>query len=140
MSECVSMPGIRKVWYLDADNLPEDVVYRAVAGIPVDIPAQATEVSLKGDAVCETEEQPDNNSHTERARLTFHTLTELPTDRNLAFAFQTAGGDCFLIGSRERPHPVVKVSRSSGLPEGDASVRRYEVSLTARKALASCTA
>ncbi len=139
MSECLSMPGIKRVWFLEAAYLPSDVVYRSVAGIPVSFSVQPTEIHLKGEAACEVEEQTDNNSLMEKSRLTFNTLTRLPTHGHLAFVFQTNDGDCFLIGSLERPHPTVKVNRSTGQPDGDASVRRYEVSFTAKKALAPCS-
>ena len=33
--KCLSLPGITNVWYILRDDLPSDVVYRSVAGIPI---------------------------------------------------------------------------------------------------------
>lgn len=140
MNLCQSLPGIQEVWFLYCSQLPTNVIYRAVAGIPVTIPVQPTTIALKSEAVCEVEESYDNNSQTEKAKLTFTTLDELPTRQHLAFIIRTADDDMFLIGAHERPFPCVKVSRSTGSPDGDAAVRKYEVSFTARKALAPCMA
>ena len=41
----------------------------------------------------------------------------------------------FLIGAREKPHATVKVNTTTGLPDGDASIKSYTVTFKARKAL-----
>ena len=51
----------------------------------------------------------------------------------------TIDGTKYVIGAKERPYPAVKITRSTGRPDGDSSVRKYEVSFTARKALALCS-
>lgn len=139
MNQCRSLPGILKVWYLSTANLPADVIYRAVAGIPVGITEQPISINLKGEAVCEVEEQYDNNCQMEKAELTFTTLDEVPTRQHLAFVIRTADNEMFVIGAKERPYPTIKVTRSTGSPDGDAAARKYEVSFTGRKALALCT-
>ena len=139
MSQCLSLPGINKVWYLLRDALPDDVVYRAVAGIPISFDDQPTEVNLKGEAVCEVEQSFDNNSYIEKTTLTFLALDDVPTDQHPAFVIQTVNGDRNVIGAKERPYPTVKITRSTGQPDGDPSVRKYEVSFTAKKALALCS-
>ena len=138
MNSCHSLPGILNVWYLAASNLPADVIYRAVAGIPFQIPVQPVSINLKGEAVCEVEESYDNNCQMEKAKLTFITLDEVPTRQHLAFVIRTADGDMYTIGAKEKPYPTVKVTRSTGSPDGDAAARKYEVSFTGRKALAPC--
>ncbi len=139
MNNCYSLPGILNVWYVEADKLPSDVTYRAVAGIPVEMPVQPVSIYFKGEAVCEVEETYDNNCQMEKAKLTFTALSEVPTRLRLAFLIRTANEERYIIGAKERPYPTVKVSRSTGSPDGDAAARRYEVSFTARKALAPFT-
>ena len=138
MNQCVSLPGIQKVWYILRNYLPDDVVYRSVAGIPVSLQQQPISIPMKGEAVCEVETAFDNNSYIEKAKLTFLTLAEVPTDQHPAFLFQTIEGDIYIIGAKERPYPTVKITRSTGQPDGDTSVRKYEVSFSAKKALALC--
>ena len=136
--KCLSLPGIQQVWYISRTGLPDDVVYRSVAGIPVSVIEQPISITMKGEAVCEVEQSYDNNSYIEKAKLTFLTLDDVPTDLHPAFLFQTIEGDIYIIGAKERPYPTVKITRSTGQPDGDTSVRKYEVSFSAKKALALC--
>ena len=139
MSKCLSLPGIQQVWYILRDYLPDDVVYRSVAGIPITLEVEPDVIIMKGEAVCEVEQSYDNNSYIEKAKLTFLTLDDVPTDQHPAFLFQTIEGDIYIIGAKERPYPTVKITRSTGQPDGDTSVRKYEVSFTAKKELALCS-
>ncbi len=137
--KCLSLPGITKAWYIQRNYLPDDVVYRSVAGIPVTLQEQPISINLKGEAICEVEQSFDNNSYIEKSKLTFLTLDEVPTDQHPAFVIETVDGDKYVIGAKERPYPTVKITRSTGQPDGDPSVRKYEVSFTAKKALALCS-
>ena len=137
--KCLSLPGIKHVWYVLREFLPDDVVYRAVAGIPVSLQEQPISITLKGNAFCEVEQSFDNNSYIEKAKLTFYTLDDVPTDQHPAFIIQTVDSDIYVIGAKERPYPTVKITRSTGQLDGEPSVRKYEVSFTAKKALALCS-
>jgi len=139
MSKCLSLPGIQQVWYISRSGLPDDVVYRSVAGIPVSVIEQPIIIIMKGEAVCEVEQSYDNNSYIEKAKLTFLTLDDVPTDQHPAFVIRTVNDDYYIIGAKERPFPTVKITRSTGQPDSDTSVRKYEVSFTAKKALALCS-
>ena len=139
MNNCYSLPGILNVWYVETKELPDNVIYSAVAGIPVAMPVQPISIFFKGEAVCEVEESYDNNCQMEKAKLTFTALSEVPTRLHLAFLIRTVNDELYIIGAKERPYPTVKVSRSTGSPDGDAAARRYEVSFTGRKALAPFT-
>ena len=139
MSKCLSLPGIQQVWYILRDYLPDDVVYRSVAGIPITLQEQPISITMKGEAVCEVEQSYDNNSYIEKAKLTFLTLDDMPLDQHPAFVIRTVNDEYYVIGSKERPYPTLKITHSTGQPEGDTSVRKYEVSFTAKKALALCS-
>ena len=139
MSKCLSLPGIQQVWYISRNGLPDDVVYRSVAGIPITLQEQPISITMKGEAVCEVEQSYDNNSYIEKAKLTFLTLDDVPTDQHPAFVIRTVNDEYYVIGAKERPYPTVKITRSTGQPDGDASVRKYEVSFSAKKALALCS-
>ena len=139
MSKCISLPGITHVWYILRDYLPDDVIYRAVAGIPIALQNQPISISMKGSAICEVEKSFDNNSYIEKAKLTFLTLDDVPVDQHPAFVIQTVNGDRYVIGAKERPYPTVKITRSTGQLDGEPSVRKYEASFTAKKALALCS-
>ena len=133
-----SLPGIKRIAFVECSLLPANITYRAMAGVPVGIFTTVEDVCKIGEATCETEEQFDNNSQVEKATLTFFTLDELPTYRHLAFVVSTTDGDTFVIGTKELPYPTVKITRSTGTPDGEPSVRKYEVSFTAKKSLVLC--
>jgi len=137
--KCLSLPGIQYVWYISRDHLPDDVVYRSVVGMSVSLMEQPISINMKGEAVCEVEQSIDNNSYIEKVKLTFLTLDDVPINQYPAFLFQTIDGDIYIMGAKERPYPTVKITRSTGQPDGDASVRKYEVTFTAKKALARCS-
>ena len=137
--KCLSLPGITKVWFILRDYLPDDVVYRSVAGIPVSLQEQPISVTLKGSAICEVDQSFDNNSYIEKTKLTFYTLDDVPTDQHPAFVIQTVDGNIYVIGAKERPYPTVRITRSTGQLDGEPSVKKYEVSFTAKKALALCS-
>ena len=139
MSKCLSLPGIQQVWYILRDYLPDDVVYRSVAGIPISLQEQPISITMKGEAICEAEQSYDNNSYIEKAKLTFLTLDDVPSEQHPAFVIRTVNDEYYVIGAKERPYPTVKITRSTGQPDGETSVRKYEVSFTAKKALALCS-
>ena len=136
MNKCHSLPGIVKVGYINCSDIPRDIPYRAVSGVDVTLNQQPTDVRLVGEAVCEVEQQQDNNVQMEKVRLAFTTLDEVPTYLHLAFTIKTADNERYIIGSQEKPYPTVKVTRSTGQTDGDASAAKYEVSYTARKGMA----
>ena len=137
--KCLSLLGIQYVWYISRDYLPDDVIYRSVVGMSVSLMEQPISINMKGEAVCEVEQSIDNNSYIEKVKLTFLTLDDVPINQYPAFLFQTIDGDIYIMGAKERPYPTVKITRSTGQPDGDASVRKYEVTFTAKKALARCS-
>ena len=135
---CISLPGITAISYLPCTDLPADLIYQALTDCPVTITSSATEIDLKSIPTCELEESPDNNTQTEKAKLSFTTLDTFPTSTPLAFLITTAAGSHYILGARERLYPTVKVTTNTSKPDADAAVHRYEVSFTARKALIPC--
>ena len=133
-----SLPGIIKLSYIDCQLLPKDITLKAMAGVLVTIASAATEIPFVGIPTCETESQFDNNSQIEKTTLSFNTTEIIPTDQHLAFIIKTVQGNSFVIGTKEQPFPTIKISTTTGTPDGDPSVRKYEVTFTARKSLTPC--
>lgn len=133
-----SLPGIKRIAYIATDLLPDDITLKAVAGVPVNITGTATEIDVIGEASCETDSQPDNNSQLEKVDLKFNTLDDIPTDSPLAFIVETVSGNKYVIGAKERPYPIVKISTATGTPDGSPSVTKHEISYIAKRALAPC--
>ena len=97
--KCLSLPGITKAWYIQRNYLPDDVVYRSVAGIPVTLQEQPISINLKGEAICEVEQSFDNNSYIEKSKLTFLTLDDVPLAQHPAFVIETVDDNALFYGS-----------------------------------------
>ena len=133
---CINLPGIKSVSYLPTEHLPADLIYQALSGYPTTLSTNLiTPITQNGSSICELEQSPDNNTQIEKAKLTFSTLDSIPISTPLAFLIETVNGDNYVIGTRERPYPTIKSSKTTSKPEGDPAVTRYEVTFTARKAL-----
>ena len=134
------LPGIIDIRYVLASSLMASITQKALADVPVGIFATAFSVPHIGDAVCETESQFDNNDTLEKAKLSFSTTTLLPTHYHLAFIIRTVDGKQYLIGTAEKPYPVIKIEDSTGKVDGDSAVTKYTISYTNKVALVPCTA
>lgn len=132
-----SLPGIIKIGFVNPLLLTKDVTARAMAGVPVAVFTDVEKIKITDTAECEVETDYDNNSQVDKVKLTFKTLDELPR-QPLAFVIGNADGERFLIGAREKPYPVVKVSDGSGTPGGESSVKTCTVTWTAKKGLVKC--
>ena len=135
MGKCYSLPGLKKVGYVPVSMLPSDIVFIALAGGTVPLFETMTYFEVTPGAVCEVEEECGNGVQVEQAKLKFSTLAAIPTREPLAFVFVTMNDEQLLIGAREKPHATIKVNTTTGLPDGDASIKSYTVTFKARKAL-----
>lgn len=132
------LPGITHIYQIRNTALIADIAYRAEAGLPVPMYRTPLALPILGGATWELTEQDDNNSQIEKVTLTFRSTHRVTTSFPSAFIVRTVAGEVYLIGTRERPYPTVKVSRSSGEPDGSASVYEVQVSFTHRRALIKC--
>lgn len=133
--KCISLPGIKSISYAKCDDLEADLIYQALVDLPITISTTETEISLKSIPTCELEESPDNNIQTQKAKLAFTTLQDLPTNTPLAFLIHTINDTHYILGVHERPFPSVKTTTTTSKPDGEAAVKKYEITFTARKAL-----
>ena len=133
-----SLPGIYKVAYLQCEELPPNITYKAISGVPVGVYATPKVIETDGKAECDTETDIDNNSSLEKVTLKFSTLVSLPTHLHIAFVIYTVSGNNYIIGCKEAPYPIVKVKSTTGTPDGQRNIINYEISFTARKALVQC--
>ena len=133
-----SLPGIRKIAYVEAEQLAPNVMLKAICGGLVSVLAQTTEVSFVGEATCESTSEYDNHGRVESVTLTFSSTEYVPHSRPLAFVVTDVNGNSFLVGSREKPYPTIKLDITFGSPASEPSVNRYEVKYVAIRALIGC--
>lgn len=133
-----SYPGIVRIGYILADNLPAYIIQRAIVGLPINLFLQPRDIPLSGNAECSVEATNDCNGTIESVTLTFRTIMPLPTQRAIAFVLTDANGLQWIIGQLERPHLVITATRDLGTPDGKPAVITYEVKHTALTALKPC--
>lgn len=129
-----NMPGIVEVRYLQPEDVTPNIISSYLAGIPAAVFVEGTRVSLNGEASCQAVEEHSNNGRVEKATLTFMTVDDVPRG-GVAWMVRQASSGWWLIGARERPAPVVKITTSAGQPGGDRAVKTVEVTYQAYKAM-----
>ena len=126
-----SLPGIAQIGYCLCENIQPNIVLKHSSGLPVGVFTKIVPIRFFGSPSCETTEEYDNNDRKVVTSLTFVTNDNIPTYKHLAYVITDASGTSFIIGSRERPYPVINSSTSSGSPSGESKAISYEVRWTA---------
>lgn len=134
-----SIPGITKIGYLECSKLSPQLTLKSIAGLPIAIFSDITYVTFSGEPTCEAVSSDDNNGRSEKTSLKFTTTQHIPDDVPIAFVICCANGQDYVIGAKERPFPIVKITKSTGTAKGDASSFRVEISHIAIKSLLPIT-
>lgn len=129
-----NMPGVIDVRYLDPEDVSGDIISSFLAGIPVSVFVDGTQVSIHGEATCQATEEHAANGRNEKATLTFMTVDDVPRE-GVVWMIQQASSDWYLIGCREKPYPTVKIQTATGQPGGDRAIKTVTVEYSAYKAL-----
>ena len=109
-----SLSGVAQIGYCLCENIQPNIVLKHSSGIPVGVFTEITPVRFFGQPTCEAVEEYDSNGHKVVTSFKFVTNDNIPTYKHLAFVITDASGTYFIIGSRERPYPVIKSSATSG--------------------------
>lgn len=133
----ISLPGIYKLGFVDCSKLHPNLMLKSLAGIPIAILTDIADVNFVGEPTCESISDNDNNGRSEKTSLKFATTMQIPTDRPLAFIVRCVNGNDYLIGTKERPFPMVKITTESGTSSGSGSTSTVEITHCAIKSLLS---
>lgn len=134
----VSFPGISKLGYVRAEELPANTTYNALVGMPLVLLLSPTEIPMSGYADLQVEQSNDRNGTAESLTLTFRSALRLPRHYAVAFVIKTANGQCYLVGQSEKPSLAIKATQVTGTPDGEAAVYNYEVKESAPVCLKPC--
>lgn len=134
-NQCINLPGIVEVRWIDARNLSPNLVAKHVAGLPVAVMTDTMPLETYGEAQCQSVEEHENNGRVEKTTLTFMTNAPLPRHREVAWLCRQASGQWWLIGAREPHYPTVKIAFHSGEPGGERAVNTVEITHQAVKSL-----
>ena len=139
MSNTFSLPGIKRLSYINATELPNDLAAHAISCAPIWLTQTMVDIPFTGEASCVGTRTNEHGAPNESVELTFQSLLALPDDVPLAFVVTDANNRSFLIGVREQPWPYIESSRGFGLPDGESSTTTYTITHKAPKALIPCT-
>ena len=124
---CTNLPGIVAIGYCLCENIQPNIVLKYSSGIPVGVFTEITPVHFFGQPSYDAVEEYDNNGRKLLCTLKFVSNDNIPLHKHLAFVITDASGTSFIIGSRERPYPVIKSSATSGTPSGESNATTYEI-------------
>ena len=133
-----SLPGIKFIGFVSAENLQREMMFKHLAGIPVGVFTDITPIAFCGVPTCEAVSTYNKNGRIEQTTLRFRTLDVLPTTRHVAFVVTDCNNQSYIIGQHEKPRPIVKVTRDTGTPNGDPAVATVEITIYAQKSLIPC--
>ncbi|MCR5314373.1 MAG: hypothetical protein K6E52_00555 [Bacteroidaceae bacterium] len=120
-----SLPDIIAIYLIPCDSLPANITEKFRAHIPVSIPDVLTQIEHCGNASCEAVQQSDNGAVSEKTVLQFYTAENICLFPPLAFVITDAQNQSYVIGTKERPYPMVEITKGI-----DRDANRYSVKVT----------
>lgn len=130
-----SLPGIFKIGFLECSKLSPQLAMKSISGIPIAVLTDIVNVQFSGEPTCEAVSDNDNNGRIEKTTLKFTTTQNLTVDKPVAFVVQCVNGKKYLIGSKEPPYPILKITNDTGKPSGNVSAYSVEITHSAIKSL-----
>lgn len=133
-----SLPGIKRIAYVEAGMLSPNVTMCAKAGMSVNVPS-SIEMDFYDDPECTCHRTNEHNATMETANLLFHSTTALGPDTDYAFVVTDQYDNSYLIGAYEPPYPKIEQTQSFGSPAGEPHGITYEIEYSSLLALIPCT-
>lgn len=135
---CHSVPGIVRIAIVRCDDLQSGLMLHSICGCVVAIAAPSELIEFSGKATLTWEGSKVNGTRQEKSTLQFTTIHELPEGERLAFVVTTAGGEQYLIGTKEGRYPVINYSDTTGESGRTAAARTYKITHIAQKSVLRC--
>ncbi len=131
-----SLPSIVAISYIPCSSLAPNITEKFIAHLPIGIYPLPTAIEHYGNASCEAEQEYDNNGYVEKTVLQFTTTEDISHYPPLAFVIKDAEGQSYIIGTKEKPYPMMEVTRSI---DKETNIYSYKVTFTRRKSLVPCS-
>lgn len=131
----LSLPGIFKIGFLECSKLAPQLALKSIAGVPIAILTDITNIKFSGEPTCEAVSDINNNGRVEKTTLKFVTTQKIPDNLHLAFVVQCVNGENYIMGAKEPPFPIIKITKVTGTASGDVSAFSVEITHTAIKSL-----
>ena len=133
------LPGIKVLGFVQGKYLQRQMMHKSLAGLPVAIMTDITPINFVGNPTCEAASDYDNGGRIEKTTLKFVTNDLIQLQSDIAFVMTDTNDESFVIGTREKPHPIIRMKIFTGEPNGEPAVFSYEVTLYAQRSLIPCS-
>lgn len=135
------LPGVSRLYWMDADLLPSMMTYATATGDALPIMTDLAPVPFCSTPTIERTTKTVNGKNVHTVTLKFFTrrlMEDMERCRNVAFVAVDANGQPWLIGSRQKPHCIITHTLAVPKP-GDPCGVSYEVKHTAFDTPVKCT-
>ena len=130
-----SLPDIVAIHKILCESLVPNITEKCCAHLPIEISVPLTAIEHFGNASCEAEQQYESGGYSEKTVLQFITTEDVDQYPPLAFVVTDAQGQSYVIGAKEKPYPMVEVTKTI---DKDTNVNSVKVTFTRRKSLVPC--
>ena len=130
-----SLPGIKNISILPCAGIPQHVMAKCLSDIPVGLSCSASKLDIYPEASLEVESDYTNGDYHENLTLKFTSTTKIPKSRKMALVVTDVEGKNYLIGTKERPYPVIEYTMEIS---GSRNIYDIKVTFSGKRALIPC--
>ena len=131
-----SLPSIIRIFTVPCAQLAPNIMEKHLAGVPVGIYPLPTEIEQYGTGSCVAESAIEEGSIIEKTTLQFNTTQNIDNTGQVAFIILDANLQYYIIGTKEKPYPLVEVTKAV---DRDTNVNTVKVTMARRKSLIPCS-
>jgi len=130
-----SLPNIIDIYKVPCASLVPNITEKYRAGLPVAIFPLPSAIEQYGNASCEAEQEYVGGGYSEKTVLQFTTTENISQFPPLAFVVTDAGGQSYIIGTKEAPYPIMEITHTI---DKEVHVNTVKVTFTRPKSLVPC--
>ena len=130
-----SLPNIIDIYKVPCASLVPNITEKYRAGLPVAIFPLPSPIEQYGNASCEAEQEYVGGGYSEKTVLQFTTTENISQFPPLAFVVTDAGGQSYIIGTKEAPYPIMEITHTI---DKEVHVNTVKVTFTRPKSLVPC--
>ena len=130
-----SLPNIIDIYKVPCASLVPNITEKYRAGLPVAIFPLPSPIEQYGNASCDAEQEYVGGGYSEKTVLQFTTTENISQFPPLAFVVTDAGGQSYIIGTKEAPYPIMEITQTI---DKEVHVNTVKVTFTRPKSLVPC--
>ena len=130
-----SLPGIKNISVLPCAGIPQHAMAKCLSDIPVGLNCNTSNLDIYPESSLEVESNYTNGDYYENLTLKFTSTTRIPKQRKMALVITDTEGHNYLIGTKDRPFPVIEYTREIS---GSRNIYDIKVTFSGKRALIPC--